>query len=536
MIAARHWYVAAAALAIVAIIFRCGAGTEAAASAVSGSGFGMTSGDDAGVDANAPPLQTFQITAQAVIGQSLGVGYTSSGITSVQPFANVALVDPTGFYPDDGGIFYNDAGDASYFTFQPLLNVYRGAQTLLQAIDGYPDNHGYDVFGPGCAGFGPPFGYPGNNTCYPQNLYGELPEVTAANGATYLTGGHDGGVRIQSSNFATTAAYLQQAQSDGGQNAWQTIQFDTHEAALVSKDAGLSYGMGWILGINGESDVNNASLESQWVTFRNQLVPLIQAQTGQTSSPPVILDQQQCEATMSADGGSNTNLSALEVISLARDNPTAFYLAGPYYQCPQQTDYCHRTGQGYICMGQKFAEVEASLIAGKGWKPLWVTSTSAVTCTGSTVTIPFNVPYPPLVFDDSQPQNHAAGTRYGNGGAWFPSANGWTGCQGFGGWKSGAPVTCNSATIVGNSVVLVFASAVDTWEYGYSVDDPYHSGFGHGYFGGASGNLHDSDPVLPLAYGPGLPEAGTSIQDASSPYYGMQPNWAVIDYEAVTCH
>jgi hypothetical protein len=144
-------------------------------------------------------------------------------------------------------------------------------------------------------------------------------------------------------------------------------------------------------------------------------------------------------------------------------------------------DNIHLTTQGYELLGEKYGEIFYDrVVAGQSWQPL---QPIAATRSGSTVTVQFHVPNPPLAWDDSLPSPHPTG---------YPQ---WTNGRGFEVTLNGAPVTIASVAIADDTVQITCASDVSSGavavSYAYTAD-------GAAMPGGTArwGHLRDSDAVV----------------------------------------
>ena len=89
--------------------------------------------------------------------------------------------------------------------------------------------------------------------------------------------------------------------------------------------------------------------------------------------------------------------SAVAVWLAGVAHPGQIICTGPKYQYQYLPDHQHMAAPGYERLGQKYAEVFDLVVNQKvAWKPL---QPNKIARTGSTITVGFDVPNPPLVWD-----------------------------------------------------------------------------------------------------------------------------------------
>lgn len=174
---------------------------------------------------------------------------------------------------------------------------------------------------------------------------------------------------------------------------------------------------------HGEADASNSSYSANLQTWRSNLTTDIQAITGQTESPWMLLVQ---VASM-AD-----KTSALQQLA-ATQADSRILIAMPGYAVPYSG--LHRTPAGQRQIGAYFAHVYRKLISGQTWAPLQPSSVSRNT---ATITVNYSVPVGSLVRDTT---NIAAQT---NDGFEFTD-------------DSGATPTISSVTVNTSSVTIVLS-------------------------------------------------------------------------------
>ena len=165
---------------------------------------------------------------------------------------------------------------------------------------------------------------------------------------------------------------------------------------------------------------------------------------------------------------------------------TNLYLMGPKYYFPYDpTDHTHLTTNGCSWLGQKYAQILSRLIKTGSWLPLYPTNIGRV---GAAVTITFNVPVGPLVFDTTTMAAHPNG-KYGL------EYN-----------DAGGTISISSTPIIsGNTITFNLSGTPSTSprviRYGFwpaaGTTPVVNAGSVYSYCGGGMsyGNIRDSDTV-----------------------------------------
>jgi hypothetical protein len=503
---ARNRSLAFAAVVALAAALRCvagGGGAPAAASSpITGQGLGARpaiGGSDAGF-----AVPTYAVNIIVHTGQSRSTGsYATPPKTTTQPYSNTWLHDSNGHYD------FNQSSNTG-LSLIPLV----GGSYSPTNVDG------------------------GDGTPYPLNLYsnGESQAPSEANELTYLTGAASG-IVIDVEQVGCSGASLAQISDGGSCNTWNAMLYSVTKVCSLAATAGKTCGVIAMVMVHGQTDAGGilGTYETNLVNYRSVAQSALYAITGQSSATPMpmFIVQQTGEPAMNGATSYQPNASH-DQVQILRDHPGLFIgVDQDFLDPPNPTDYLHALD--YRIDGFAIGRAISQYLHGQSHTPVIATG---VTCVGTgsstTVTIEYNVPVPPLVFEGDVTAPHAAGTTLGAGGSVFPDAGGWTGCQGFGGWagaisstpgnpSNGTPVPCTSASLGGDgtSVVLHFASTVGTVEYGWTPDGLGGTTYS-AFFGGRSGTLHDSDTFTGLT-------SVSPILDASAPGYGQIANWAWID-------
>jgi hypothetical protein len=324
-------------------------------------------------------------------------------------------------------------------------------------------------------------------SAYPANLDGETPHTSmgsqitslfqGAGGADYVTVHTVVGESGQPmSVIDKTAVEMDDAGTTLGR-AYAATLFEATAIARLAAAANKTYGIGAIVITHGESDAGNTSYEDDLVQLWKDYNADLSAITGQTRSIPMLVSQQHSVP----QGMGFTSAATLAEWQVGVDHPNDIVCSGPKYQYPYYMDNIHLTTQGYELLGEKYGEVFYDrVVLGQSWQPL---QPIAAARSGSTVTVQFHVPNPPLVWDDSLPSPHPTG---------YPQ---WTNGRGFEVTLNGAPVTIASVAIADDTVQITCASDVSSGavavSYAYTAD-------GAAMPGGTArwGHLRDSDAVV----------------------------------------
>lgn len=294
-------------------------------------------------------------------GQSLSVGTGAVSVDTTQPYANVKIFDSTGDY-----VITNPS--APTLSLVPLTAPQRPVDA-------------------------------GNNP-YPTNVAGESVEVPMANALVALfIGAGWAGYRIAATCSGQGGAQMSEINEGGTGNAYAAGQY---ESQVFQRLSGGSFVVLAVPFTHGETDatIQNTSYESELVTLAASYVASAQALTGQTQGVPFIASQQNSEP-LPFDG---ENITALDVWNAANGNPGLIFNSGPKYQYSYLVDRVHLHAYGPL--GELYAWVLFSVLAGRGWTPLQPTG---VTLSGTTVTLSLDVPVAPLVVDGVQTAPHLTG-------------------------------------------------------------------------------------------------------------------------------
>lgn len=359
-----------------------GAGATAGGSKVAdGAGTAGSAGALAGASGAGEALGVSPFDWVGVIGtgQSLSVGCCDSvPISTSQPFQNLKLEDsgPDPKYPLDG------SGTPSWAAV-PLT------EPIRKPVPGYGT----------CT-------YPPDNCQYPNNIFAtsETPHSGMANQLSAFWRARGGDYVSAHSVVGVGGSLLMYIAKGSG--SYKAGLSEARAFAQLAKGAGKSYGVGGIVLTHGEADASNpdygAALYTLWQDYNADLA-LATAQARDV----VLFASQQSTTTAAADS------SAVQLWRASVDHPGQIVCTGPKYQYTY-SDGLHMTAAGYRALGEKYAEV-FDIVVNRGlpWKPLGPRKVSRA---GAVITIDFDVPNPPMAWDETIAAAHSQDhTAWANG-------------------------------------------------------------------------------------------------------------------------
>ena len=340
---------------------------------------------------------------------------------------------------------------------------------------------------------------------YPGNLWGETPhgamaaQVSAlaaeAPGGDYVTvhsvvgESGQGMVAIKKGAVETTM--------NGGiiGRAYAASMFEVAAIARLASEQGQTYGVGAIVVTHGETDSGSSSYEAELVQLWSDYNADIAAITGQTQMIPMIVSQHHAYG-FTAGARSGASASTLTQWRIGVNNPGEIICSGPKYQYPYVADGIHLDVRGYEMLGEKYGQIYyQKVVLGADWQPLQPTS---VERDGTIVRVHFQVPVPPLAWDDVIPAPHQSGLT--------PWAQG----RGFELRAGGTDIEILLTEIVGDTVELTTASPVPantTVGYAVTSDGTAVLGLGHRW-----GQLRDSDPFVGKVTGAPQPNYAVAFE------------------------
>ena len=334
---------------------------------------------------------------------------------------------------------------------------------------------------------------------YPANIYGETVHTAMADAITSLVKSATGGDYVTAQTEVGEAgqpiSVLQKGATDTGTTgrAYAASVFEVTALVRLAKAQGKTYGVGAILLNHGENDAQSLTYESDMVTLWTSYNQDIPSLTGQTWRVPMLLSQQHSSPMT----GGSTAPGTLAQWMIGVDHPNDIICTGPKYQYAYVSDYTHLINADYERLGEKDAQVfYQRVVLGHPWQPL---QPAGATRSGRTITVTFQVPVAPLVWDTTLPAPHAASNTAWAQGKGFEVSNGAT------------PIAISSVAISGNTVQITCATDLPasgvTVGYAFTADDaPRANGTVRW------GLLRDSDPFVGFLTGMPGPNYALAFQ------------------------
>jgi hypothetical protein len=350
----------------------------------SGVGGEMSAGTSGsgGSGATATPKALWDYVGIVGTGQSLSVGAEAGAITAkatMQPYNNMKL----------------SLGTATTWPINPddaALSLVALTEPIRPTANNYP-------------------------SAYPRNMYGESPHTAMAAQITALArlGGLSDMVTVhtavgesgQGMTWINKTA-MEEVMANGAQTRGRAYAATLFEARAIKRLVGdKTYGIGAIFLTHGESDAGNTGYGQAMVQLWTDYNADLKAITGQTESIPLITSQQHgVYPYMAGEAPRNVDTSTLLQWRAALDNPDKIVCAGPKYPYPAAADFLHMQPLGYEMLGEKYAQVfYQHVVLGQPWHPLQPL-TNTVARNGRVITVDFDVPVPPLTWDDALPRPH----------------------------------------------------------------------------------------------------------------------------------
>jgi len=443
----------------------------AAPASCGGSSDDNPTGSDGGLDAPVQPLdgpaddhatvdvvdagprpRLFDWIGIVATGQSLSVGVAGTPVIStVQPFDNIKLTDTSADPKYDG------VGDQ--LSMVPLTAPLR---PFVTPADGGP--------------------YPDDT--YPNNIYGESPEVGMLNqvGQLWSTAPTDDHPYVMvPTSVGESGRSITAIRKGGTGRAYAATLYEARAIKQIASDTKLRFGYGAIVLTHGEADATSATYGADVQQLFNDYNADLKAITGQTSSIPLILTQQ---STFPTDATSRST-STLAAWRLGVDHPGDFFCAGPKYQYEYGPDHIHLTAAEYVRLGEKYGEVYwTTQVLGLPWTPV---QPNKVARDGTSVLVYFDVLFPPLNFDPALPPPHQSAHLE------------WAKGNGFEIEDAAGPIEITDVTVASGTDVLIHLTrapgANAVVRYAMVQDKDGATG---GLPEGRHGLLRDSDPFVGL--------------------------------------
>lgn len=245
-------------------------------------------------------------------------------------------------------------------------------------------------------------GYPGP---YPQNIYGETPHTAmgAQVTASFLaaTSGIGDYVTVHSvvgesgQAMRVIAKNAERTRSTG--YAYEASLFEARAIAELARSARRSFGIGAVVLTHGETDAQNRRYADELLQLARDYDRDLRAITGQ-SEPIALLATQQSSCPTDTRAIAH---SALALLTASARAPQSVVCVGPKYQYSYAPDGVHLDALGYDQLGEKYGQAYfESVVRRRAWRPLAPRST---TRSGNVVEVEFEVPVPPLRWDEGLP-------------------------------------------------------------------------------------------------------------------------------------
>lgn len=169
------------------------------------------------------------------------------------------------------------------------------------------------------------------------------------------------------------------------------------KAKEIADAQGKKYSVRAINAVHGESDgwKNwNVEYATALVEWQSAFEYDIRQITGQQTEVPMFHSQYSAWTPMEAEP---TNIIPGLQLEAHKRAPGKVVIVGPKYQLPYAQDGFHLSNEGYRWLGEYYAKAYVQqVLEGKRWEPV---RPKALTRAGTTITITFFVPAPPLVLD-----------------------------------------------------------------------------------------------------------------------------------------
>ncbi len=257
----------------------------------------------------------------------------------------------------------------------------------------------------------------------------------------------------------------------------------TAAKALATSGGYLSYEVIAVVLIHGEQDqqLNNTNYATQLATMQSDFQTDAKAISLQVSNIPFFACQQNGYSPSGAGtqpaSGTNGSATAYQLLAAGIANPTKIYVIPRYNLINLAADQLHLTNHSQRWQGERYGKLIHEVVFGSGWDGLYPTGASI---TGAVITVTFDVPVSPLVFDYALVRNPGVGKgfEYFDDSGAVPAITG---------------VALNGAT----SVDITLASPPSGYtyrhiRYAHTPRSSNHSG----PYVGARGCLRDSDSAV----------------------------------------
>lgn len=367
-------------------------------------------------------------------GQSLSVGCCGHALTTTQPFRNLKLSGPA-------------LPDGALLSLVPLVEPIRLPH-----------------------GVGEP---------YPNNILGESPHSSMANQLSTLALARDGAEYVTIHAVVGWGGHcMDDIDKEGAGPSYPASLAEARAFKRLADAEGKTLAFGAVLLTHGECDAPSAGYEAKLYEMWKDYDADLRAITGQRERVVLLVSQQH---TYPVEG--MVAHSTLAQWSAGVHHPGEIACIGPTYQYVYAGDHVHLDAASYRRLGEKYAEVFDQVVRqGKPWRPL---QPSSVRRDGLEITVTFDVPKPPLTWDETlAPPHQEAFTAWAKG-------------RGFEVTGTSGPVSIAGVRIAGDAVVITLASAPRTSPLTVryaTVQDAKEAAGGTAL--GRRGQLRDSDAFV----------------------------------------
>lgn len=244
----------------------------------------------------------------------------------------------------------------------------------------------------------------------------------------------------------------------------------------MASELGKTFATGAVILTHGECDAADPAYEAGLHQLAVDYNQDLRAITGQTRDIPLLVSQQ--STVVRPRGG-----SAIAVWRLGVDYPGEAFCVGPKYQYQYASDHLHMDAAGYRRLGEKYAEVYDHVVNKRRfWAPV---QPNRFVRDGARITVYFDVPTPPLNWDENISAPHQE------------VHTAWAQGRGFEVSDESGELTIASVEIVADNIVEITLTCAPSGEvlvrYALTQD-------GTGYQGGTDlgmrGQLRDSNALV----------------------------------------
>lgn len=251
-----------------------------------------------------------------------------------------------------------------------------------------------------------------NSGSYPYNCWGggESPHTSMADQISYQS------IETSGSDYVTIHTLVgqdnygyDQIKKNGLGTNYQSSLDEMNDVKSIVSLRGKDYKIGAIVLTHGERDYSELNYGNDVFDLWSDYNTDIKLITGQTNIVPLITSQSSAGYPSWAGSKSVSSWKMWES-SVMNSN---IICSGPKYQYDYWSDGVHFTAPSSQRLGVKYGQVYDSLRKGIKWKPLQPNNVKLVD--SKTISITFDVPVPPIQFDESLEIQHAIGHEWFNG-------------------------------------------------------------------------------------------------------------------------